>query len=265
MKNILVPVGSTKNAVSNLQYAIDLAKEVGAKVHVISVYPIYSKVGSLSRMNEILKQDAEDFLNNALSQVNKKGVELKIYPIHGSVVDRIMQFDKQISVDLMVLSPRSNSISEEVYLGNTSGKLLKLTNIPLLIVPEGMVFQKPKVVLMAFKNGSFKRENMLSPLEKMMERFKMELHILHVETPESTEKMLHVTKNIKSLKTTYERVENATTFQGLLENFQRFQPDIICVVRRKRGFFKKLMEKNVILKREFHTSKPLLVLQVQTQ
>lgn len=265
MKNILVPVGSTKNAVSNLQYAIDLAKEMGAKVHVISVYPIFSKAGTLNKMNEILRQDAENFLEEVLSKVNAKGVELQVYPIHGSIVDRIMQFDKQIQVDLMVLSPRSNSISEEVYLGNTSGKLLKLTNIPLLIVPEGMVFTEPKNVLMAFKNGSFKKESTLVPLEKLMEHFEMELHVLHVETPETTPKMRKVTDNIQNIQTSYEQVQNATTFQGVLENVQRFQPDIICVVRRKRGFFKKLMEKNVILKREFHTNKPLLVLQVQTE
>ncbi len=263
MKNILVPVGSTKSAASNLQYAIDLAEQTNAMVHVVSVYPISSKVGSLSKMQEILRLDAENCLDEVLSKVDKKEVELKIYPIDGSVVDRIMQFDKQIHVDLMVLSPRSNSISEEVYLGNTSGKLLKLTNIPLLIVPEGMVFEKPKSILMAFKNGYFKDAKTLEPMEKLIERFKMELHILHVETPETTEKMRRVSKNIKSLQKTYEKVENATTFQGVLENFQRHQPDIICVVRRKRGFFKKLMEKNVILKKEFHTSKPLLVLRVQ--
>jgi hypothetical protein len=38
---------------------------------------------------------------------------------------------------------------------------------------------------------------------------------------------------------------------------------MLCVVRRKRGFFKKLWEKNVVLKKEFFTDKPLLVLQVQ--
>ena len=53
------------------------------------------------------------------------------------------------------------------------------------------------------------------------------------------------------------------TFQGIVEHFQQMSPDMICVVRRNRGFFVKLWEKNVILKEEFYTSKPLLVLGVQ--
>ncbi|MFT4699197.1 MAG: hypothetical protein ACI9SJ_002360, partial [Flavobacteriaceae bacterium] len=54
--------------------------------------------------------------------------------------------------------------------------------------------------------------------------------------------------------------ENATIFQGILEHFQSQNPDLLCVIRRKRGFFQKFKEKNVIYKHEFHTSKPLLVL-----
>ena len=48
-----------------------------------------------------------------------------------------------------------------------------------------------------------------------------------------------------------------------LREFEKFQPDMLCVVRRKRGFFKKMWEKNEIHKREFNTNKPLLVLPVQ--
>jgi hypothetical protein len=87
--------------------------------------------------------------------------------------------------------------------------------------------------------------------------------VLHVETPETTEEMMEVTENLKDLQTTYSHVEAATTFQAVIEYFQQFNPDMLCVIRRKRGFFKKLWEKNEIHKREFHTSKPLLVLPVQ--
>ena len=38
------------------------------------------------------------------------------------------------------------------------------------------------------------------------------------------------------------KTENATTFQGVLEHFQANSPDMLCVVRRKRGFFIKKWE-----------------------
>ncbi len=263
MQNILVPIGSSENSVSNLQYAIDLAKEIGANVYVVSVFQELSKVGGLSKVNTLLKEESENRLDEALSLVENKGVQVIAHPIKGEVLEGINRISKQVPIDLMVLSPRSNSIKEEVYLGKTSGKLLKQTNIPILIVPEGAKFQPPKTMLMAFKNGTFEQDILLEPLRKFVKHFDTEIHVLHVETPESTEEMKHVTDNLKAIQTTYTQTQAATTFQGVIEHFQHFHPDMLCVIRRKRGFFKKLWEKNEIMKKEFYTSKPLLVLPVQ--
>lgn len=263
MKNILVPIGDSENAVSTLQYAVDLAKETDANVYAVSVFQEMSKVGGLTKVNAIMKADTQERLDEVLSQVDKKGVHVIAHPTKGGVVEGIIRINKHIPVDLMVVSPRSNSISEELYLGHTTGKLLKGTNIPMLIVPEGMKFKKPKTMLMAFKNGKFEKKKTLAPVRQFIKHFGVELHVLHVSTPETSEEMKQETENIKDLQTSYEKTENATTFQAVLEHFHQHEPDILCVVRRKRGFFQKLMEKNTILKKEFHTSKPLLVLQVQ--
>lgn len=263
MKNILVPVGSSKNSVSNLQYAIDLAENIGGRVYVISVFQDFSKVGALSRLKTFLKEEAQERLNKVLFKVDQKNVPVLSHPIQGKILDGINKMNEQIPIDLMILSPRSNSIKEEVFLGKTSGKLLKQTNIPILVVPEGLRFKVPKTMLMAFKNGSFDQDFLLDPIHEFVEKFDTEVHVLHVETPDTTEEMKKVTENLKPLMASYTPIEAATTFQGVLEHFQHFHPDMLCVVRRKRGFFKKKWEKNEIHKKEFHTSKPLLVLPVQ--
>jgi len=71
---------------------------------------------------------------------------------------------------------------------------------------------------------------------------------------------LVLNKEIEALKTTSTTLQNDTTFKGVLEYLETNNPDILCVFRRKRGFFKKLWEKNHILKSEFHCEIPLLVL-----
>jgi len=262
MKNILVPVGSSQNAVSNLQYAIDLAEEMDAYVYVVSVFKELSKVGGLTKVNAIIKEDTENRLGEVLSKVNKKDVTVIAHPIKGGMLDGVARFNKHVPIDLMVLSPRSNSIREEVFLGNTSGKLLKGTDIPILIVPEGAVFKEPSSILMAFKNGSFEKKT-LEPLRKFSKNFGTEVHLLHVVTPETTEEMKEVSGKVKKMSSSYVVVENATTYQAVLEHHRDHNADMLCVIRRKRGFFKKLWEKNVVLKKEFYTDKPLLVLQVQ--
>lgn len=263
MKNILVPIGSSENTVSNLQYAIDLAQEMDAYVYVISVFQELSKVGGLTKVNAIMKEDTENRLDEVLSKVDKRDVTVIAHPIKGSILESINRVHKHINIDLLVLSPRSNSIREEVYLGTVSGKILKGTDIPILIVPEGAVFEQPTSMLMAFKNGNFEKKKTLEPVRQYVKNFGTEIHLLHVETPESNDKMLEVSKRLRKLETTYIKAESGTTYQGVLAHYNDHRPDMLCVVRRKRGFFKKLWEKNVILKKEFFTDKPLLVLQVQ--
>ena len=48
MKSILVPVGSSKNAESHLQYAVDFARVFGAKLYVVQVYNVYTKAGTMT-------------------------------------------------------------------------------------------------------------------------------------------------------------------------------------------------------------------------
>ena len=263
MKNILVPIGSSDSAFNTLQYAIDLAQEVDANVYVISVFQEFSKAGSASKLNKLLKEDTENRLEQVVNGVNHKEVSVVAHPIKGGVLEGVERFNKHVPVDLIVLSPRSNSVRDEVYLGNTTGKLVKGTDIPALIVPDGDTFSPPSQILMAFKNGNFNKKRQLEPLKKIQKHFGTEIHLLHVETPDSDNTMRQLSNSLKKLSTSYKNTTNATTYQGVLEHFQSVDPDIVCVVRRKRGFFKKLWEKNVVLKKEFFTTKPLLILRVQ--
>ena len=70
----------------------------------------------------------------------------------------------------------------------------------------------------------------------------------------------NINVDLEALQTSLTTTENGTTFQGVLEHLNTFNPDMLCVFRRKRGFFQKLWEKNTVLKEEFHTIKPLLIL-----
>jgi len=263
MKNILVPIGSSKNAIHTLQYAIDFAREVDANVYVISVFQAFSRVGGMTKVNTLMKEDTEHELDAVMKAVDCKGVSVVAHPIKGGIVDGVSRFNHHISIDLMILAPQSNSIKEEEYLGTTSGSLVKNTDIPALIVPENTGFETPKAMLMAFKNGRFPKKRNIEPLNYIVEHFKTELRLLHVHTPESSENMKKVSGKLQRIGSSYTETDNATTYQGVLEHLQSNNPDMVCVVRRKRGFFKKLWEKNVVLKKEFYINKPLLILRIQ--
>lgn len=260
MKNILVPVGNTANGVTNLKYAIHFASMSGAKVYLINVYKEFSRVGSLTKVNQLVIEDHQEQLDEVLAQVDTKGVEVIAKPVKGDPFEGIARISKQLDIDLIILSPQSVDIHDEVYLGGITGKIVKQTDVPILIVPQDYIFRKVEVMLLAFKRGTFNNEKVLSPLKEMVQLFSSKLNLLQVVTPDVDEDEMSIDAELLELSNNVTKTNNATIFQGLLEHFQSNNPDMICVLRRKRGFFQKLWEKNSVQKKEFHTSKPLLIL-----
>ncbi len=261
MKSILVPVGSSKNAQSHLQYAIDFAKDFGAKVYVIQVYNVYTKAGTMIKIDPILERESLNFLKDHVAKVDKKGVDVVVKTFKGKLVSTIELISKKLNIDLILLEPRINSIKETVYLGKTSGKIIKRTNIPALIVPENYVYQPMNFILFAIKSAVVNKSDALVPLKVFKIKFGATINLLLVKTPFYNDGDFNVNKDLQGLITNTIESENATTFHGVLEHFKTNNPDLICVVRRKRGFFTKLWEKNTILKKDFHVpTYPVLVL-----
>ena len=260
MNHILVPIGSKENASNTLQYAIDFAKEIGAKVFVFRAYKVLSKAGTFININDILERETNLYIQTMISSVATKGVDVKMISAKGGTVESINSVHEELGIDLIVVGPRSNSIKEEVFLGSTSGSIVKQTEIPVLIVPEHYKFIPFKVALTAFKSGILEQQDVLTPLQEIKSLFKTKVNLLLVKTPEYKEEDLIVDASLKALQNTFSTSENVTTFQGVLEHFQSNNPDLLCVFRRKKGFFQKLWEKNTVLKSEFHCSIPLLIL-----
>ncbi|TYA60155.1 universal stress protein [Formosa maritima] len=261
MKNILVPVGSSKNAVSHLQYAVDFAKAFGAKLYVVQVYNVYTKAGTMIKIDHILERESLEFLKSHVAKVDTKDVEVKIKTFKGKLVDTLELVCKSLEIDLILIEPRTNSVREEVYLGKTSGKIIKQTNIPALIVPEGYKYRPIIYILMALKSAIIKKDEALIPLIRIKQQYKSIVNLLLVKTPYHNEGDFEINESLSKLITNTTYSENATTFQGVLEHYKDNNPDLLCVVRRKRGFFTKLWENNTILKKDFQsTTLPVLVL-----
>lgn len=263
MHNILVPIGTSPDSSKTLQYAIDFAINFGAMIYVMDVFSVTTAVGSLANVEEKVAKTSKEHLKEVIDQVDTKNVEIKIATYNGDIIDGLKQIDKELGIDLIIIAPRSNEIKEELYLGHTSGRIIKQTDIPTLIVPKGTEFKPIKKIMTAFGSGILKRSSILNPLATIKNKFRAEVSLLLVKRPGYSEDDLKVNTALMDLSKQLTITENATTYLGVTEHYQKEHPDMLCVFRRKRGFFKKLWEKNTIPKSEFYVPIPVLVLSVK--
>ncbi|WP_298478546.1 universal stress protein [uncultured Maribacter sp.] len=262
MKNILVPIGTSQTSHETLQYAIDFAVEFSANVFVMDVFSASSKTGSLANITEKIAKSSKERLREVIDKTEAKNIDIKIATYNGDIVDGINQIDKELGLDLIILAPRSNDIKEELYLGRTSGKIIKRTDIPTLLVPKGSIKKDFKKILVAFKSGVIKRHRILDALDTIRKNQNSKVNLLLVKTPGYTDEDLRVNTALMDISSNLTLTENATTYLGVTEHFKSHEPDLLCVFRRKRGFFKKLWEKTTISKSEFFAPIPVLVLSV---
>ncbi len=262
MKNILVPWGLSESTITinRVQYAIDLASELGGTVFVTQVFKELPRSGSLPTVNKTLKQITASSIEEELSKLDKKGVKVVALPLEGELLEAIPKFNLENAINLIVLGPESTNIKDPYFLGETSGSLVKKTEIPVLIVPENYKFAPIKKVLMAIKSGSIKKKNALVPIKEILSTFDAEMKLLQVKTSDFLPEDAEIQEELEEIISSTKSSENATLFQGVLEHLNENHPDLLCVFRRKRGFFAKLWEENTVLKKDFESRIPLLVL-----
>ena len=261
MKNILVPIGSHENASNTLQYAIDFAKEVDAKIYLIYIFSNSRISGSFVNMNSVLIKESKKTLKELLSDVDKKDVDIISKSLGGhTVIDSVEQLTEAFQIDLIITSTKNSSIDKKVFLGNVTGSLVKDLDTPVLIIPSEAKFTSISKILLAIKSGRIKSVSTLTPLMSIQDKFSSTINLLQVRTPSLKENHFEINKGLNKIISNLIITENATVFQGVLEFLHDENPDLICVIRRKRGFFKKLWEGNRVKKVNFDSKKPLLVL-----
>ncbi len=263
MKNILVPVGTSPNAHETLQYAIDFAAEFGSQVYAMEVFNVTAGAGKLTNISEKVSESSKQRLKEIIGMVDAKEVEVKIATYNGDLIDGLKEVDNRLGIDLIIIAPRSNDIKEELYLGHCSGRIVKRTDIPTLIVPKGSKFTPFKSILTAFKSGILKHKEILDPLRKIKNKYSSKVNLLMVKTPGYKEEDLKINTALMNLCSKLTVTEHATTYLGILEHILTKQPDLLCVFRRRRGIFTNLWEKNTIPKSEFSARIPVLVLSVK--
>jgi nucleotide-binding universal stress UspA family protein len=260
MKTILVPLGNSENAVNTLQYAIDFATAVNAKIYVVHVFGSAKVTGLLRNIDDVIESRTKEEITSVLSKVNVKNVDIKAITAKGKILDVIERASKELDVDLIISSANITSADSSLYVGEITGGLVKQTELPLLIIPEGYKFKPFSTSLLGVRSGVIRKSNVLQPLQYLVSVFGMKIKLLHVVTPHNREEDNSLHQDFEIISDSISRSENATVFQGVLEHIVQINPDLLCVIRRKRGFFAKLWEENSIKKIDFESRIPLLVL-----
>src|SRR5687768_2584246 len=260
MNHIVVPVDLSKNSKDALRYAARLASHSDADVMIVHRYSLLQKAVSYTSGAEVADKDPEKWIQKRMTKLKSKHPDLVIdYKIiRDDAIDSLKQISEVRDADLVVMGCQGIGDDAENYLGSTSGVFVKTTDIPVLLVPRGYKFNGIEKVVFAAKHTFVRFMGTLEPIVRINQIFKPHVQLLHLgeqsdPMPEQSFSILQVINDIT-------RYGNDKFNESINDYLGQHRADLLCVIRRKKGFLNRLLGPSRTAASKFNVDIPILVL-----
>jgi nucleotide-binding universal stress UspA family protein len=142
-RNILVAIDGSKESDKAIEVAIDLAVKLEAKVtflHVVNVPELGEVPGMSEKPDKAIRDRLMDagkkILEKATQSARRKKVVTSEKISFGYPADTIVKEASTLGVDLVAMGSRGTTGIRRVMIGSTAEKVLRWSNVPVLIVKE---------------------------------------------------------------------------------------------------------------------------------
>ena len=266
MKKILVPTDFSEYANTALRYAINIGNYFNAKIYVLHVYDSISTTGTYDKVRTFIKENAEralaDNVRSFTSTIYDK-IILEERAIDGNAVDVICSIAAHEKMDMIIMGTQGASGLKEIFLGSNTFQVMNKTEVPLLAIPQGFKYRPIKDILLPVDSGIVANSDTLNPLIELAKAYDSEIKVMHLET----EKMVvgydpGIDIKLGEVPHSFHRVigSNDDTNDVINSFVEEDDSDLLCMIRRKRGFWEKLFHKSVTTREIFNSPVPLLIL-----
>lgn len=145
IRRILCPTDFSTPSRAALDYAVKLAKEVGAAVRVLHTYSLPTYY-ALPEVALIPSQDyalhcstaGQAKLDELLSHYGDAGVPIEAGLVVGPAAGEIVQDAKNHQADLIVMASRGHGAVAKLLLGSVTERVLRLAPCPVVVVPPAV-------------------------------------------------------------------------------------------------------------------------------
>ncbi len=190
MKRILVPSDFSVCANNATEYAMEIAKRLDAEIHFLHFTSIPTDWINLSTSDGKMYPDVDkrikeymDRLNELVNQAKKRGVKASSYIGYNESYRNIIDHIDRLHVDLVVMGSHGASGLKEVFLGSNAQKVIRLANVPVLVVKENTPNLSTDKMIIVSDFDPANTSNALNGLLKLGELLDLKIHLLFVNTP----------------------------------------------------------------------------------
>ncbi|WP_298238434.1 universal stress protein [uncultured Algibacter sp.] len=273
MKTIIYATDCTKNDASSLKYAYRLSFIMNANLHILHVYnfpPIaFSTIQPLDLLKKRMHQEQIELVDSYCKTHLKNEFHQKPVITHvienNSVSESILRLSKILSPDLIIIGMKDKHSARGYFSGNIANTLLDTIEMPLLIVPNSLVYDTISTIVYA---TDFEAADILS-IQKLIEiakPFSALIEVIHVYKTDE----YPVKEYMKQFKNTllnevsypeiaFKTIASTSIKSGLHSVLNNEKASMLAMLERKHNWsFSNIFHKDLVKDMEVSLKIPLL-------
>jgi len=258
LKNLIVPTNFSENADQVLGYAIQLANQLEANIHLVHVYSKNSSFDrGQSRKNVLLKleQSAAKFERKLFFTTFVKPVFLE-----GLVVNQLCSYSRKIDADLIVMGGAESW--RRTGLNQIITEVVRKSRTSVFVIPNGYKYQPINCLTLAIDKKVSSKDPEIISLKLLIESINGKLKILEAAKNRILTCVEAGCENEEeSLPFEVFTMKHEAINKGIQHFIAQSKTDVLCFINREYGLSGRFLN-NLRTKIEDHHERliPLLLL-----
>ena len=277
MKNIILPTDFSENSINAMKYALTLFEDTKCTFYLLHTFTpaayhtgkVFSNFTALELVNATREEAVEkikELRENLKAEFKNPKHRIRWVIDFNLLISKIRSLVKEKQIDFIIMGTQGATGAREIFLGTHTMYTIKKVNCPVLAVPSGYHYKKPRQILFA-TDYKILREQELNFLDFFTRLHSSRLHILNVYTEDLDEQQREHRKLLSDYLKDKNPVFHITEGKDIPEAVEDFQKenniDLIIMVHKKHSFFENILFKPVINKLVYHTNIPFMVIPVR--
>ena len=235
---------------------------------LLNTYSI-PKTGQAQMLNyeEVLARFSRQDLQLEYEYIKKisgaKNLKIDLQSHHGDLVDVVEKLNFEQPIDLIVMGTKGANPFKELLMESDLDRLVRLSQYPVLVIPENAAFEFPKKVVLATHVSECKSEKQFRMLAEIIKSFGSELCVLNIykdEKPPVAYFEEKLSELLSGVKHSFHYEENNDIAKGIIGFARQNNAGLLAFIDERASLIGKLFSNSVTNKISSSGEIPLLII-----
>lgn len=271
MKTIIIPTDFSPVATNAMNYAVDMALAVNARVLLLHVYNIPVSYGdipvALLSVDEMKKtaEDTIDRLKKDLEHITSGKLKITTETRLGNIVDELEEECKKIQPFAVVMGTTGSSAMERTLFGSTTLTAIKHLTWPVICVPRGKEYGKGiRKIGLACDFREVAQTTPVSEIKEFVKEFHAQLFVLNVDhdnqqfRPDTPEQSAILHTALEEVHPEFHFITHRDIEDGINEFAEKNGLDLVIAIPKKHKLLEGIFKKSSTSQLVFESHVPVM-------